>query len=149
MLHRPGASLHPKAEPPRTATPAPLDPLDTAQPPHQRRVPPRSPCRRPRLLLQATTAAPHRLNYTAMEPPAPVSTSSSSTPYQVHHRPDLLPGHSTVDHQPPTDWILLASRRHQRGEELPYFLVVGQKAICARLLCQARPGASVDPSPLQ
>jgi hypothetical protein len=35
------------------------------------------------------------------------------------------------------------------GESLPCFLVVGQKAIWARLHCRARASASVDPSPLQ
>jgi hypothetical protein len=35
------------------------------------------------------------------------------------------------------------------GESLPCFLVVGQKAIWARIHCRARASASVDPSPLQ
>jgi hypothetical protein len=29
-----------------------------------------------------------------------MSTSSPFTPNQVHHRPSLLPGHSTADHRP-------------------------------------------------
>jgi hypothetical protein len=121
------------------------NPLDTTQAPHQRREPPRPPCQRPRLPLRATTVAPRRSDCATVELPALVSTSSSSTLYQIHLRPGLLPGHSTIDHRPPAGRILPTSRRRRWGEELPYFSVMGQKVKWVRLLCQARPSASMDP----
>jgi hypothetical protein len=148
-LHPPYATLLTVAKPLWTTTLAP-SPTSSIPPqaPHQCHEPPRPPCWRPRLLPRATTITPRRTDCTVVELPALVSTSSSSTPYRVHHRSGLLPGHSTVDHWPPASRILLASCRRRWGEELPCFSVVDQKATWARLLCRARPSASVDPSPL-
>jgi hypothetical protein len=137
----PYATLLAVAKPLWTTTLAPSPtPSIPPQAPHQCHEPPRPPCWRPRLLPRATTITPRRTDCTVVELPALVSTSSSSTPYRVHHRSGLLPGHSTVDHWPPAGRILLASCRRRWGEELPCFSVVDQKATWARLLCRARPG---------